>query len=107
MVSPTLIVIVASSDVGAAPAPGAGLHDKPGTARTHPLKRVVPSQFFVPYGPAWPGKNSEETMTLTRYYPWAQNGRFQDEIKQVFERFFSDDSGDQSNVVTSQWMPRV
>ena len=46
-------------------------------------------------------------MTLTRYYPWAQNGRFQDEIKQVFERFFSDDSGDQSNVVTSQWMPRV
>ena len=46
-------------------------------------------------------------MTLTRYYPWAQNGRFQDEIKQVFERFFSDESGDQSNVVTSQWMPRV
>jgi HSP20 family protein len=46
-------------------------------------------------------------MTLTRYYPWAQNGRFQDEVKQVFERFLSDDSSDQSNVVTSQWAPRV
>ena len=46
-------------------------------------------------------------MTLTRYYPWAQNARIQDEIKQVFERFCGDESGDQSNVVTSQWMPRV
>jgi HSP20 family protein len=46
-------------------------------------------------------------MTITRYYPWAQNRRFQDEIKQVFDRFVSEDDTDQSNVVTSQWTPRV
>jgi HSP20 family protein len=46
-------------------------------------------------------------MAITRYYPWNQNHRFQDEIKQVFERFLGEDEGDQSNVVTSQWTPRV
>jgi len=46
-------------------------------------------------------------MTITRYSPWAQPQRFQDEIKQVFERFFGEDETDQSNVVTSQWTPRV
>ena len=46
-------------------------------------------------------------MTITRYYPWTQNHRFQDEIKQVFDRFLGEDEGDQSNVVTSQWTPRV
>jgi len=46
-------------------------------------------------------------MAITRYYPWTQNNRFQDEIKQVFERFLGDDETDQSNVVTSQWTPRV
>ena len=46
-------------------------------------------------------------MTITRYYPWIQNHRFQDEIKQVFDRFLGEEEGDQSNVVTSQWTPRV
>ncbi len=46
-------------------------------------------------------------MTITRYYPWAQNQHFQDEIKQVFNRFMGEDDTDQSNVVTSQWTPRV
>jgi len=46
-------------------------------------------------------------MTVTRYYPWAQNNRFQDEMKQVFDRFFGDEEGDHSNVVTSEWAPRV
>ena len=46
-------------------------------------------------------------MAITRYYPWNQNHRFQDEIKQVFERFLGEEEGDQSNVVTSQWTPRV
>lgn len=46
-------------------------------------------------------------MAITRYYPWAQNNRFQDEMKQVFDRFFGEDETDQSNVVTSQWTPRV
>jgi HSP20 family protein len=46
-------------------------------------------------------------MTITRYYPWASPNRLQDEIKQVFDRFFGEEESDQSNVVTSQWMPRV
>jgi len=46
-------------------------------------------------------------MAITRYSPWTQNHRFQDEMKQVFDRFFGEDEGDQSNVVTSQWTPRV
>ena len=46
-------------------------------------------------------------MAVTRYYPWTQPNRLQDEIKQVFDRFFGDEETDQSNVVTSQWTPRV
>lgn len=46
-------------------------------------------------------------MTIARYNPWTQPNHFQDEIKQVFERFFSPEESDQSNVVTSQWAPRV
>lgn len=46
-------------------------------------------------------------MSITRYQPWTTPNRFQDEIKQVFDRFFSAEEGDQSNVVTSQWTPRV
>ena len=38
--------------------------------------------------------------------PWSNTG-FTDEMKQVFDKFFGDESGDQSNVVTSQWTPRV
>ena len=46
-------------------------------------------------------------MTITRYSHWNQPHRFQDELKQVFDRFFGEDETDQSNVVTSQWTPRV
>src|SRR5512135_2221578 len=46
-------------------------------------------------------------MAITRYSPWSHTGRFQDEIKQIFDRFFTEDESDQSNVVTSQWAPRV
>ena len=48
-------------------------------------------------------------MTITRYTnPWhPQHTGLQDELKQAFERFFGESDGDQSNVVTSQWMPRV
>ena len=45
-------------------------------------------------------------MSMTRYNPWQQQTVLQDEIKQVFDRFFGD--GDtESSVVTSQWTPRV
>jgi HSP20 family protein len=46
-------------------------------------------------------------MSIVRYNPWSTPNQFQDEIKQVFDRFFSDGESDQSNVVTSQWAPRV
>ena len=46
-------------------------------------------------------------MTITRYYPWAQPSRFQDEIKHVFGRLFTDEAPGQSNVSASQWTPRV
>ena len=45
-------------------------------------------------------------MAIVRYEPWGQFDRFQDEMKQVFGQFFGE-NGDQSNVVTSQWAPRV
>jgi len=39
---------------------------------------------------------------------WPQQGVFQDELKQAFDRFFqSGDDRDESSVVTSQWAPAV
>lgn len=47
-------------------------------------------------------------MSMTRYSPWQQQGGvLQDEMKQVFDRFFGDTDTDSSSVVTSQWTPRV
>ena len=45
-------------------------------------------------------------MSSVQYSPWSNARGLQDEIKQVFDRFLGDE-GDQSNVVTSQWVPRV
>ena len=46
-------------------------------------------------------------MSIVRYSPWGSRNGLQDEIKQVFEKFFGDVEADQSNIVTSQWAPRV
>ncbi|RPE81510.1 Hsp20/alpha crystallin family protein [Vulcaniibacterium tengchongense] len=48
-------------------------------------------------------------MNLTRYQQqWPGQSLLQDEIKQMFERFFQiGDQQDESSVVTSQWVPRV
>ncbi len=46
-------------------------------------------------------------MSISRNYRWSVPSGFQDEIKQAFERLFTPDESDQSNVVTSQWAPRV
>lgn len=46
-------------------------------------------------------------MSIVRYNPWNSRNGLQDEIKQVFDKFFGEVEGDQSNVVTSQWAPRV
>ena len=45
-------------------------------------------------------------MAIVRYEPWGQMERLQDGMKQAFSNYFGD-NGDQSNVVTSQWAPRV
>ena len=45
-------------------------------------------------------------MSLTRY-PTTAPRHLQDEIKQVFDKFFNGDDTDASSVVTSQWVPRV
>src|SRR5574337_1887446 len=49
---------------------------------------------------------TEAIMAIVRYEPWGQFDRFQEEMKQVFGQFFGE-HGDQPNVVTSQWAPRV
>jgi len=45
-------------------------------------------------------------MSIIRHSPWAARNDLQ-EFRQVFERFFNGEESDQSNVVTSQWVPRV
>ena len=45
-------------------------------------------------------------MSLIRYSA-NQPRALQDEIKQVFDKFFDNGDGDASSVVTSQWVPRV
>ena len=47
-------------------------------------------------------------MTLHRHPIWSNPNPLQEEIKQVFEKFFNNDTDtDASSVVTSQWVPRV
>lgn len=46
-------------------------------------------------------------MRIVQYNPWGNARGLQDEIKQVFDRFLGEADADQSNVVTSQWAPRV
>ncbi len=46
-------------------------------------------------------------MSITRYNPWNNAAAMPKDIKQVLERFFGEGDTDQSDVVTSQWTPRV
>jgi HSP20 family protein len=47
-------------------------------------------------------------MNHLRHSGWKQHHNpIQDELQQVFERFFGDGETDSSSVVTSQWVPRV
>jgi HSP20 family protein len=48
-------------------------------------------------------------MNHHRHPGWKQHHHnpLQDELQQVFERFFGDNETDSSSVVTSQWVPRV
>ncbi|HNR91881.1 MAG TPA: Hsp20/alpha crystallin family protein, partial [Dokdonella sp.] len=42
-------------------------------------------------------------MSLARHTGWSANR----DLRQFFDRFLNAEEGDQSNVVTSQWAPRV
>ena len=48
-------------------------------------------------------------MNHLRHSGWKHQHQnpLQDELQQVFERFFGDSDADSSSVVTSQWVPRV
>jgi HSP20 family protein len=48
-------------------------------------------------------------MNHLRNNGWKHNHQnpLQDELQQVFERFFGDSDADSSSVVTAQWVPRV
>ena len=47
-------------------------------------------------------------MSNNRQLGWGNRANpLQEEIKQVFDRFFNETEGDASSVVTSQWVPRV
>jgi HSP20 family protein len=47
-------------------------------------------------------------MNHHRHTGWKQHHNpLQDELQQVFERFFGDADADSSSVVTAQWVPRV
>lgn len=47
-------------------------------------------------------------MNIVRHRQWpTQGNNLQDEIKNVFDRFFDTGDSDESSVVTSNWVPRV
>ena len=46
-------------------------------------------------------------MNHLRHHGRNHHNPLQDELQQVFERFFGDAETDSSSVVTSQWVPRV
>lgn len=46
-------------------------------------------------------------MSITQYSAWQNSSNVPKDFKQFVDRYFNDDQGDQSNVVTSQWAPRV
>lgn len=46
-------------------------------------------------------------MNLSRHGIWNAGNGLPEEIRQAFDRFLQPEDGDASNVVTSQWAPRV
>ena len=46
-------------------------------------------------------------MSISRHSLWNTGNSFNRDLRQVFDRFMSNEDTDQSNVVTSQWAPRV
>jgi len=47
-------------------------------------------------------------MAIMRHGPWQVHGtHFQNDIRNAFDRFFSDEAASPSNAVARQWTPRV
>lgn len=46
-------------------------------------------------------------MSISRQSSWNIGNGLQRDLRQVFDRFINTEESDQSNVVTSQWAPRV
>lgn len=46
-------------------------------------------------------------MNLVRHGIWNTGSSLPEELRQAFDRFLQPEDGDASNVVTSQWAPRV
>ena len=46
-------------------------------------------------------------MSISRHSLWNPGNGYNRDLRQVFDRFINNDDTDQSNVVTSQWAPRV
>lgn len=46
-------------------------------------------------------------MSISRHSPFNVGNGLQLDLRQVFDRFINNEDTDQSNVVTSQWAPRV
>ncbi|MBL0165135.1 MAG: Hsp20/alpha crystallin family protein [Xanthomonadales bacterium] len=46
-------------------------------------------------------------MSIPRHSLWNPGNTLNRDLRQVFDRFINNDETDQSNVVTSQWAPRV
>jgi HSP20 family protein len=46
-------------------------------------------------------------MNTTRYSAWTPYATLHDELRNVIDKFVGDGDADHSNVVTSQWVPRV
>ncbi|MEO7935220.1 MAG: Hsp20/alpha crystallin family protein [Dokdonella sp.] len=46
-------------------------------------------------------------MSISRHSAWNVSNGLHRDLRQVFDRFVNTEESDQSNVVTSQWAPRV
>lgn len=46
-------------------------------------------------------------MSIARHATWNAGNGLQRDLRQVFDRFINNEEADPSNVVTSQWAPRV
>ena len=46
-------------------------------------------------------------MSISRNGPWQNPAVLHKDFKQMIDHYFNDEDSDQSNVVTSQWAPRV